>query len=247
MATLPDSERTAALPLTSSGEDLKEYVLSNCNELPDSQIDAHHRYYNSPIFSDVVICFDNRRVYAHKIILSLASPYFRSAFAGLFRESSSKEMSLHDDDDHEAVDGMLRHIYGLDHGAAAQSPGPYFSLRIFAVAGKYGLPKLLDKAVQEVWRELETGWDMPTFVPMVYSIYEEVPRHGGQLRGLVQGVCVKHFMDLMQMEEFEEMLLKVPDLSVQLLKVCYGVMRASLDNKEEAVRRDHANEVMRRR
>ena len=36
------------------------------------------------MLSDVVICFGDRKVHAHKLILSMASEYFRSAFTGNF-------------------------------------------------------------------------------------------------------------------------------------------------------------------
>lgn len=48
---------------------------------------------------------------AHKIILSLASDYFRGAFEGGFQEAGKDELVLHGDDA-GAMMGIIAWIYG---------------------------------------------------------------------------------------------------------------------------------------
>lgn len=44
-----------------------------------------YRHYDDPKFADVVVCFGEHKVHAHKVILSMASGFFRGAFEGGFK------------------------------------------------------------------------------------------------------------------------------------------------------------------
>lgn len=127
-------------------------------------------------------------------------------------------MTLYDDDQ-DAVDGMLRHIYGLDYRTAAIQPGPYFCLRTFAVAGKYDVPSLQEATIARMKEELEDLHKNPkSFSSMVQSIYIDAPSHLGGMRKVAKQACWKRFAELMQVKEFKEMLLEVPELQLELLK-----------------------------
>lgn len=134
-------------------------------------------------------------------------------------ESGATEMPLHDDDP-EAVEGMIRFIYGIDYRDAATSPGFDYFLRIFAVADKYDVPGLVKMVTEDVRSELEREAlrEPSSFSQLVRSIYAETPTHRGELRSIAKETCSKNFAALMKVEHFKETLRHVPDLSVQLLE-----------------------------
>lgn len=156
-----------------------------------------HSHFNNPKLSDLVIILADRRLHVHKLVLVLSSDFFRAALAGGFKvyhvllpeisgennqrclqEDGAHTLSL-PDDDAEATEAMLRHFYGLAPHTAAKDPGIIFDLRLFAVAGKYDVPALLDEAVKRVREYLEPRWQHKTFPQLVFEIYEGVPAHGG--------------------------------------------------------------------
>ncbi|KXT03677.1 hypothetical protein AC578_5172 [Pseudocercospora eumusae] len=109
------------------------------------------KQYNLPDLSDVVICFADRRIYAHKIILSMASDYFKAAFTDRFQEAYSKELKLYGDDQ-DALEWMFRWIYDVDLISSSDTPWESFELYsdLWAVSSKYQLPGLMDHVVEVV-------------------------------------------------------------------------------------------------
>jgi hypothetical protein len=49
-------------------------------KLTSPRTDRVHRFYNSPIMSDVTVHFNGKSIAAHKIVLCLSSPYFTRLF-----------------------------------------------------------------------------------------------------------------------------------------------------------------------
>ncbi|KAK4502265.1 hypothetical protein PRZ48_005690 [Zasmidium cellare] len=175
------------------------------------------KFYNSPQLSDITICFSDRRVRAHKMVLSLATPYFQNAFTSGFAESASTEMWLYEDDP-DAVHGMLRHFYGLEARGAVTSPGIYFYLRLFTVASKYDVPTLLDEAVKAVKDALSDATKASWFPDMVYQIYEELPIHQRELRVAVTNACQRNIQELFKTKRFKELLMDVPAFSIDMMQ-----------------------------
>lgn len=207
--------------------------LSILNENPSAnQLD---RYYNSPVLSDVIIRIGDRRIHAHKMILSLSSPYFRSAFTGPFVESGAPEMPLHDDDP-ESVEGMIRYIYGVDYRSAVSDPGPDYCLRIFTVAGKYDVQGLVKRVTEHVKEELEKLLTDPSsFAQLVRSIWTATPAHRGELRSIAKDTCWKNYDELTKTEDFKEMLSTVPELSFELLQRSVEEKRASEEDMRQKI------------
>ncbi|KEQ74591.1 hypothetical protein M436DRAFT_72001 [Aureobasidium namibiae CBS 147.97] len=66
-------------------------------------------------FSDVIIKFGDKQVFAHKVILARGSLWFDKALSGNFSEANKKVIELHDDVGSGAVMTMLKHIYGSNY------------------------------------------------------------------------------------------------------------------------------------
>ncbi|KAK3503236.1 hypothetical protein B0T13DRAFT_394127 [Neurospora crassa] len=136
-------------------------------------------YFNSPLFSDATLSYqthagDKRHLPVHRLILSLHSPFFASAFTLPFRESSDPDhlITLHDDDP-DALVSAIRWCYGhslyrLDGDDELETQLAYKDLitmrftaeeerqiaglllhlmRVYVVADKYDLGRLREEVV----------------------------------------------------------------------------------------------------
>lgn len=126
--------------------------------------------WNSARFSDLLIKFSGREVRAHRLILCQGSTYFDklcgpespfavrlallsdNAYTGLTsksQEANKSEIELQDDDP-DALEAMLRHLYGARFTPPALSLKPHDKVRYYCnvvvVADKYGLFTLAQQA-----------------------------------------------------------------------------------------------------
>ncbi|KAK5727698.1 hypothetical protein LTR17_012556 [Elasticomyces elasticus] len=69
--------------------------------------------FGSEAFSDVVIKYGDREFPAHKMILSKNSEYFKKRL----EDKSVSVINLDDDGKPEAIEAMLRHLYGLKYAS----------------------------------------------------------------------------------------------------------------------------------
>ena len=116
--------------------------------------------YNDPKYSDVIIRIGDSQFHVLKFMLSRSSEYFHTLFFAKFKvstalkhiaygatlqksniwlakESTGKEVELHDDDEH-AVEVMLKFIYGLGY-AMTRTETFTAHAQIYAAAEKYGV------------------------------------------------------------------------------------------------------------
>ncbi|EME84732.1 uncharacterized protein MYCFIDRAFT_41757 [Pseudocercospora fijiensis CIRAD86] len=175
-------------------------------------------FHDNKHLSDVTICFSGRKFRGHRIVLCLASDYFQMTFNGRFLESKSNEIELKEDDP-DAVAGVLRYIYGLDPFEAVAAPGIYFDFRLYETSGKYLLPRLQRKAAASAKKKLEEKWDTPSFPDYVYSIYQHTATHSGDLRDIAKTICRDHLPALMARKKFKEVLLEIPELSLDIMQL----------------------------
>jgi hypothetical protein len=67
-------------------------------------------FFNDEEFSDVTFLVQGRKVYAHKMVLSMVSQYFRTMFTSGFRESDSGEVEI-PDCSYDAFVAVMEYIY----------------------------------------------------------------------------------------------------------------------------------------
>lgn len=128
-------------------------------------------FFNKEQFSDVVVKFSGRQIYAHKIILAQHSGFFERAFLGQLSVSSlhrpwllfsaydqvqvatSPTIDLGDDDDPDLVQGMIEfmyHEYGYHKYPWKWVRASQYSherhIDIFIIADKYGCDELREQA-----------------------------------------------------------------------------------------------------
>ncbi|KAH0028131.1 hypothetical protein KCU78_g3734, partial [Aureobasidium melanogenum] len=103
--------------------------------------------YNVQQYSDIVVAFNNRKVFAHKAILAASSSYFHRAFSSKFAVASNAVIDLGDDDDPDLVEVMFRIIYDDEDvsivNVAIRHPDLFKAFLDFYILGdKYDVPVL---------------------------------------------------------------------------------------------------------
>lgn len=133
-----------------------------------------------------------------------------------FQEANATTLTLYDDDP-VAVNTMLRYFYGFDPSSSDASSGIYTKLRLFAVAGKYGITDLQQKAAESVKEALHEKVRSSAFPQILKYIYEETPAHEGELLKEAALLCRSNIVPLMRDRAFKELLLDVPGIAVAAL------------------------------
>ncbi|THY19119.1 hypothetical protein D6D01_07133 [Aureobasidium pullulans] len=121
-------------------------------------------YNNSQAF-DIILEFGEHKIYAHKVLLRMWSPFFSNAFKSRFTVATNPVFLLDDqDDDFEAVSAMVKHMYGMSYGKHSLNTGIFepkddwildweqvlnHQLAVYTAADKYDCP-----AVRGAAREL---------------------------------------------------------------------------------------------
>lgn len=176
------------------------------------------RFYNSPILSDVTVCFGEHKINAHKIVLSFSSAFFNKAFTGPFAEASSTELRLHGDDD-EAVIGMLKYFYGEIVLGAASERQFDLAIKYSIVADKYDVPGLLQVAAGHAGFALHCSLEGPkdgTFAALRTMCSDDVPTAMRKAAG--DWFCLNNYKKLINEPEFWKFLMQHSEFSVEILR-----------------------------
>ncbi|THW42747.1 hypothetical protein D6D21_05690 [Aureobasidium pullulans] len=120
-------------------------------------------YNNSQDF-DIMLKFGEHKIYAHKLVLRMWSPFFSNAFKSRFTVATNPVFLLDDqDDDFEAVSAMVNHMYGMSYGKHPLNRGglklkddhiPYWEqaiyhqLAVYTAADKYDCPAVRRAALE---------------------------------------------------------------------------------------------------
>ncbi|KAI4845726.1 hypothetical protein E4T44_05462 [Aureobasidium sp. EXF-8845] len=114
-------------------------------------------------YSDIIIRFSDRKVFAHKAILAASSLYFHRAFSSGFAVASNSEIDLGDDDDPVQTEVMLRIMYD-DHdddnayGLLRDFDDPNATktyLDYYVLGDKYDVPVLCEQAKELFISEIQ--------------------------------------------------------------------------------------------
>ncbi|KAH7698259.1 transport and golgi organization-like protein, partial [Aphelenchoides avenae] len=92
---------------------------------------------------DVVLCVGDAKFYAHKTILSFASPTFRALFEGDFREKNQKEIPVNvEGTNAEHFEAFLQCLY-----PCGREPKAKFLVPLVTLADFYNVKPLLEKSI----------------------------------------------------------------------------------------------------
>lgn len=108
------------------------------------------RFFDTDELSDVTIKFSGRVKRCHKVILCSHSEYFQGLCGAnsKFVESGQAVIELKDDEDPDAVEAMIAHIYSYDYSDhfKDKADDAIFHFNVLVTAKKYLVPKLASRA-----------------------------------------------------------------------------------------------------
>lgn len=107
--------------------------------------------FNNPKYSDVILHFGDRQIYAHKVVLCMWSPFFERTFNSKFPVAESNVFIVDSDDKEDYVPllAMLKHVYGMGFGDHCDNDCSLWdnntdllnhSIRVYMLADKYDVP-----------------------------------------------------------------------------------------------------------
>ncbi|THW61736.1 hypothetical protein D6D20_04807 [Aureobasidium pullulans] len=144
---------------------------------------ANSKIFNIEENSDIIITFNGQKIYAHRIILRMWSPFFERALTSKFAVAQSQTFSLGDDDSPEAIWAMFRHMYNFEYTFGKELNGENaldYHIDVYEIADKYDCPSLRQKAVQgfsNCMRTFLTESEIGETVPIIRRICGSAASH----------------------------------------------------------------------
>ncbi|KAI7189127.1 hypothetical protein KC343_g3985 [Hortaea werneckii] len=204
-------------------------------------------YFDSKTMSDVTVVFDTENgtcsISAHKIVLAQSSDFFKKAFIGNFKEATSTEIRLHDDNPF-ALFSLLASCYGLRFDGRSEysktdipidcnPPGAahvQHQVDVYVVADKYGVGNLctdiqtkLPSMLSRITTPSHSAAQYPAHLDQIARhIYLGHPVAAKLLRRPVVEMFAKHVKSWVGTAEFERLVLDLPEFSVELFRALAG-------------------------
>ncbi|THX36374.1 hypothetical protein D6C86_08950 [Aureobasidium pullulans] len=120
--------------------------------------------YNNSEDCDIILKFGEHKIYAHKLVLRMWSPFFSNTFKSRFAVATNPVFLLDDQDDNfAAVSAMVKHMYGMSYGKHPLNTGKlelkddhityweqaiYHQLAVYTAADKYDCPAVRRAALE---------------------------------------------------------------------------------------------------
>ncbi|KFA81823.1 hypothetical protein S40288_09570, partial [Stachybotrys chartarum IBT 40288] len=162
------------------------------------QLSTNHNnsFYNTDIFSDVVVICDGHEIKAHRLMLSAHSEYFANQLNGPWKENSEQKVEIKDFD-LSAI--CIASTIPMNNIAALKK----HAMGIFGVA-------------------IDTGWSMDDFPLAVVVTYDTTPPEDRGLRDLVVATCHANIDKLLINDSFCKVLRTTIDFAADLVPFLHG-------------------------
>ena len=169
--------------------------------------------FNRDLLCDVTIKFGARQIKCHRLILCNVSDYF-NAICGQnsrWKEANSGVIELKDNDP-DAVEAMLRYIYGFDYPTIektmTKTTDVTFHLNVYITANQYMLRELRGLARGALLREIraiETHCQQTHDAKKVFKVIQLLLAHRDYFEGVQEVVAAlkrDHMAALFKLKEF---------------------------------------------
>ncbi|THW89271.1 hypothetical protein D6C90_07966 [Aureobasidium pullulans] len=172
--------------------------------------------FNDSQDSDIIIQFGDNKVYAHRVILRMWSPYFDRALRSNFAVAKSPVFHLGGDDDVGAVYAILRHMYNMPYNKHPANRPPFGNdlkhhIEVFKVADKYDCLSL--RHIAQMGFRYEVSWLVRTeFIAGIQYLTGYIAQICGpnapyladpSLRNHLIEVCIENFGKLAENTVFQ--------------------------------------------
>ncbi|RAL03460.1 BTB/POZ domain-containing protein [Aspergillus ibericus CBS 121593] len=175
--------------------DQKFNLMSNSDTNDDQRtgdlLSSMKSYFLSGEFSDLTICTVDREIKVHRLVVCGQSEFFSRLYKRSWIE-----------DDPQAIEAMIRFMYGLDyydnssHDRGCNSP-LLFNIRLYQVADKYTVPQLKRRAQETFETVAKRCWQMDDFSTAIAEAYECTTPADRGLRGPLVEISLKHLRDFL--------------------------------------------------
>ena len=187
---------------------------------------------NSEKYSDLTITTQTGPLKVHKAIVCTQSKVLAAMSDSGFRETSTSNLVL-EDDDPATVERMVTFFYtgNYDDGNAAitatdaeSSVGPVLMANtlVYAIAEKYDIGRL-KRLANAKFRKIHccTAWKCEEFLNVVSEVFDTTPDQDLGLRSVVSNTCARHIDDVLASEKWKELLADNGAIGLSVLEVAH--------------------------
>ncbi|OAG41882.1 hypothetical protein AYO21_03885 [Fonsecaea monophora] len=152
------------------------------------------RVYHSGAFSDMTIICADEKFQVHKVVVCSQSSFFNTVCSKPWGKSTQPAVDL-SDDDVETVKRMIDFFYRGDYQDFESDKFTQHA-QVFAIATKYDIDKLAQKAAHKFWNANIKCWDAEAFLKSVPIVYLGTPEQVLGLRDVATRCIRVHFTQL---------------------------------------------------
>jgi hypothetical protein len=126
-------------------------LLNNvANEIAPKTVDDFASFYDNEKFSDVTLVVGDKKIAAHRNILSARSEYFARMFDSDFKESKDKIVKIQEDNE-ELFKLLIKLIYTNDYSELSYE----IAMDLIILAQKYNFPNLIKSCSRIIFENLK--------------------------------------------------------------------------------------------
>ena len=202
-------------------------------------------------YSDLTITTQARSFKVHKAIVCTQSKVFAAMSDSGFRETSTSNLLL-EDDDPATVERMVTFFYTGDYddgtpAATLKDKGSILMANtlVYAIADKYDIGCLKRLAIAKFGKiHCYNAWICQEFSTVVAEVFTTTPDNDLGLRSVVSDICARHIDELLAREEWNQLLADNGAIGLSIFKVAHqrSVAKcADMEKRFEAVTTCFAN------
>jgi len=182
------------------------------------------KYFNDPEFSDAIIECDGHKFNIHQVVVAAHSPVLKKAFAGEWKESKERKMTI--DDNPAVIEAMLTYMYcyNYDTGSLLKSrPGAMvFDVQVYSVAELYDIAALKEYSKENFESAIKVGWALNDFPQAITEAFSSTPEADRGLRDPIVKTCAEHIKDLIVKPAFKKVLRETSTFAADLTQAISG-------------------------
>ncbi|PLN76859.1 BTB/POZ domain protein [Aspergillus taichungensis] len=182
------------------------------------------KYFHTSTFSDLTLVTSDQKFEMHKLIVCGQSGYFSRLFKHNWKEVTDNVIQL-EEDDPRALEAMIHFMYGFSYDSSGSDRGRtspmLFNVNVYQTGDKYDIPKLKEQAKEKFAVALKNCWEMDDFPVAIARAYSTTVASDRGLRDLIVDTCLEHISELLENDDFKQVLRETLDFAADLVHKQY--------------------------